>query len=393
MITYVNTVLVSNKANDKFATNTNLTANTNKNAFEAFVGAPVFYDMDKDEDDAYTPTATAKNFKIGVVTSEVSTIRDKKGKVTYIPVIKWSNVIKSANIKSVTLNKYAKDEEDKITISKPESEDEATKSLIADGGVAFSLRLTFKDMPTRYRRWTETYSYVTEPGDTIDDVLENIGDQINKEYKRARVSADTSDISGTGLVITALKYDDDEQAVTENVYGKVRFDANMYYTNSKAPGWAANNKYAAPVVIKKELGKTNASSAKLVRDRERASFDYMGVLHRCCWYDPQPKMITDINAKYAGVTVEFENAYHTADDLMRQTKQTVEFYASNAADLATEGTAAKADAAANLIYTALSNIAKNNMNAAVHAASENAKVAQPVSKAPASKNDNVTESE
>ena len=320
MITYVNTVLVSNKNNATFATKENLQANAEKNAFEEFVGAPVFYDMDKDEDNAYTPTATAKNFKIGVVTSEVSTIRDKKGKITYIPIIKWSNVIKSANIKSVALNKFAKDVEDTITISKPETEDTATAALIADGGVAFSLRLTFKDMPTRYRRWTETYSYVTEPDDTIDTVMKKLADQINKEYKRARVSAKytASTASADGkVVITALKYDDDEQAVTENVYGKVRFDANMYYTNSKAPGWAASNKYSAPVVIKKVEGTTSPVSAKLVRDRERAAFDYLGVLHRGCWYDPQPKMVTDINAKYDGVTIEFENAYHTADDLMR----------------------------------------------------------------------------
>ena len=363
MITYVNTVLVSNKNNESFATKEQLQAKTSKDGFAGIVGTPVFCDIDKDEDAAYTPTATAKNFKLGVVTSEVSTIRDKKGKVTYIPVIKWSNVIKSADIKSVTLNKYADDKEDTITISKPESEDAATAALIADGGVAFSLRLTFKDMPTRYRRWTETYSYVTEPDDTIDIVLEKLGDQINKEYKRARVSADTSDIEHTGLVITALKYDDDEQAVTENVYGKVRFDANMYYTNSKAPGWAANNKYTAPVNIKKVEGKTSASSAKLVRDRERAAFDYMGVLHRCCWYDPQPKMVTDINAKYAGVTIEFENTYHTADDLVRNTKQTVEFYVSNPADTENEN---KANGAATTIYNAIVAIANSNPKTSVH---------------------------
>lgn len=362
MITYVNTVLVSNKNNSGFATYANLQASANKDAFNGVIGAPVFYDIDKDKEHAYTPTAEAKNFKLGVVTSEVSTIRDKKGKVTYIPVIKWSNAIKSADLKSVTLNEYSDDKEEKVTIKVSDSISESVKSLIADGGVAFSLRLTFKDMPTRYRRWTETYTYVTEPDDTIEKVLENLGDQINKEYKRARVTADTSDISTNGLVITALTYDDDEQAVTENVYGKVRFDANMYYTNSKAPGWAANNKYAAPVTIKKEEGVTSASSAKLVRDRERAAFDYMGVLHRCCWYDPQPKMVTDINAKYAGVTIEFENQYHTADDLMRQTKQSVEFYVSNPAD----DDASTANAAAGEIYKAITAIANKNLKTSVH---------------------------
>ena len=40
----------------------------------------------------------------------------------------------------------------------------------------------------------------------------------------------------------------------------------------------------------------------------------------------KPAILTDINAKYSGLTMEFENHYHTADDLMRNTKETVELY-------------------------------------------------------------------
>ena len=80
-------------------------------------------------------------------------------------------------------------------------------------------------------------------------------------------------------------------------------------------------------------------------------------------------MVTDINAKYAGVTIEFENAYHTADDLMRQTKQTVEFYASDASDLSlADNVATKADAAAKLVYDAVKAIADASLSATVHAA-------------------------
>lgn len=345
MITYVNTVLVSNKAAGEAAA-----ADFEKDSIKEYEtkadvaagvapGSVVFYDATNgtllNNEDLKTK-APAK-FKIGVVTSDASIVRKKNGSVTYVPVIKYSNVIDSKTIKSTVYTVHKDDVEENVTISFKKNPGDAIEQLIADGGVAFSLRLTFKDMPTRYRRWTETYSYVTEPDDTIDTVMKKLADQINKEYKRARVSAkySASTASADGkVVITALKYDDDEQAVTENVYGKVRFDANMYYTNSKAPGWAASNKYSAPVVIKKVEGTTSPVSAKLVRDRERAAFDYLGVLHRGCWYDPQPKMVTDINAKYDGVTIEFENAYHTADDLMRQTKQNVELYALTNATVA-----------------------------------------------------------
>jgi hypothetical protein len=80
-----------------------------------------------------------------------------------------------------------------------------------------------------------------------------------------------------------MKYDDDESASTENVYMKGRFDANMYWMNPAAPGWASNNKYDLGAVFSKKEGTTYPASAKLVRDRERASFDYQGVLHRSCW--------------------------------------------------------------------------------------------------------------
>ena len=40
-------------------------------------------------------------------------------------------------------------------------------------------------------------------------------------------------------------------------------------------------------------------------------------------------MVTNLDNKYDGITIEFENQYRTADDLWRRTKQTVEIYASN----------------------------------------------------------------
>ena len=329
MITYVNTVLVSNKNNSAFVSADNIKANADKDAFTSYVGAPVFLDMVAGEVKA-TPAATAE-FKLGVVTDKVTLIRKKDGSVEYVPVIKYSNTIQSKALKSIAEHKYADDVEDVVEINFTNVSTEA-ENLWKEGGCAVSLRLTFKDMPTRYRKWTETYSYVTEVGDDREVVAQALANQINKEYRRARVSAKyeagTAPAAGK-ITITGLKYDDDEQAVTENVYAKVRFDATMYYTNSKAPGFAASNKYDTGVTIKKTEGTTSATSAKLVRDRERAAFDYSGVLHRCCWYDPQPAMITDINNKYAGVTVEFENHYHTADDWMRQTKQCVEFYVSD----------------------------------------------------------------
>lgn len=331
MITYVNSVLVSNKNGETLATAEELKGKAKKEDLKPLVGKFVFMNCDPAKqdgtaiEDIYKMDAAADRFKIGVVTSDSFQKVDKLGNVTFVPVVKWSNIINVADIKSVTKLDYKEDSEDEITIDFSDIAPE-TLDLLAQGGCPIVLRLTFKDMPMRYRKWTESYSYVTKVGDTVQEIMAGLVKDIIRAPKRQRVYAK---IDGQKLVLTQMKYDDDESNRTENVYMKGRFDANMYWMNPAAPGWASNNKYDLGVVFSKKEGVTYPATAKLVRDRERATFDYQGVLHRCCWYDPQPAMVTNLDNKYDGITIEFENQYRTADDLWRRTKQTVEIYASN----------------------------------------------------------------
>ena len=331
MITYVNSVLVSNKNGETLATAEELKGKAKKEDLKPLVGKFVFMNCDPAKqdgtaiEDVYKMDAAADRFKIGVVTSDSFQKVDKLGNVTFVPVVKWSNIINVADIKSVTKLDYKEDSEDEITIDFSDIAPE-TLDLLAQGGCPVVLRLTFKDMPMRYRKWTESYSYVTKVGDTVQEIMAGLVKDIIRAPKRQRVYAK---IDGQKLVLTQMKYDDDESNRTENVYMKGRFDANMYWMNPAAPGWASNNKYDLGVVFSKKEGVTYPATAKLVRDRERAAFDYQGVLHRCCWYDPQPAMVTNLDNKYDGITIEFENQYRTADDLWRRTKQTVEIYASN----------------------------------------------------------------
>ena len=331
MITYVNSVLVSNKNGETLATAEELKGKAKKEDLKPLVGKFVFMNCDPAKqdgtaiEDVYKMDSAADRFKIGVVTSDSFQKVDKLGNVTFVPVVKWSNIINVADIKSVTKLDYKEDSEDEITIDFSDIAPE-TLDLLAQGGCPIVLRLTFKDMPMRYRKWTESYSYVTKVGDTVQEIMAGLVKDIIRAPKRQRVYAK---IDGQKLVLTQMKYDDDESNRTENVYMKGRFDANMYWMNPTAPGWASNNKYDLGVVFSKKEGVTYPATAKLVRDRERATFDYQGVLHRCCWYDPQPTMVTNLDNKYDGITIEFENQYRTADDLWRRTKQTVEIYASN----------------------------------------------------------------
>nr|DAT27434.1 MAG TPA: hypothetical protein [Caudoviricetes sp.] len=358
MITYVNSVLVSNKNGETLATAEELKGKAKKEDLKPLVGKFVFMNCDPAKqdgtaiEDVYKMDEAADRFKIGVVTSDSFQKVDKLGNVTFVPVVKWSNIINVADIKSVAKLDYKEDSEDEITIDFSGIAPE-TMDLLAQGGCPVVLRLTFKDMPMRYRKWTESYSYVTKVGDTVESIMAGLVKDIIRAPKRQRVYAK---IEGQKLVLTQMKYDDDESNRTENVYMKGRFDANMYWMNPAAPGWASNNKYDLGVVFSKKEGVTYPATAKLVRDRERATFDYQGVLHRCCWYDPQPAMVTNLDNKYDGITIEFENQYRTADDLWRRTKQTVEIYASN------NGEAMGADQIADGFVTKLQTMIASRQN-------------------------------
>lgn len=360
MITYVNSVLVSNKNGETLATAEELKGKAKKEDLKPLVGKFVFMNCDPAKQDGtaiqdvYSMDESADRFKIGVVTSNSFQKVDKLGNVTFVPVVKWSNIINVADIKSVAKLDYKEDSEDEITIDFSGIADE-TMDLLAQGGCPVVLRLTFKDMPMRYRKWTESYSYVTKVGDTVENIIAGLIKDIIRAPKRQRVYAK---IDGQKLILTQMKYDDDESNRTENVYMKGRFDANMYWMNPAAPGWASNNKYDLGVVFSKKEGVTYPATAKLVRDRERATFDYQGVLHRSCWYDPQPAMVTNLDNKYDGITIEFENQYRTADDLWRRTKQTVEIYASN------NGEAMGADQIAGGFVAKLQNMIQARQNIA-----------------------------
>lgn len=305
MITYVNSVFVSNVGS----------VATDPAAIEK--GQFIFWDIDADA----PVSANTVRFKIGMGTGK--TMKNDKGE---FKGIKWSNIINVADIKGWAVAEYAEDTEDVVTIDFS-GLDAALLNEFAKGGKRIIVRLTFKDLPTRFRKWTESYEYITASGDTKDSIAQAIVNMINKEAKRARVIAS---LNGSNKIkLEAMKYDDDESVDSINWYGKVRFNANIYYTDPAADGWESLNKhFPKGVVVEKEPGKTYQATAKLVRDREAQAMGYEGILNRGegTWPIIKPAMETDLNGKYDAITLEFENMYRTADDLFRKTKQSVEIY-------------------------------------------------------------------
>lgn len=317
MITYVNTVFVNNTNDGAVVAAKPTTADKDKF---------VLYDVDKG---TYVSTLSDANkrIKIGLVTDKViNKIDVKTGAASQLPVIKWSNVINKDDIKSFASGNPGdiESKEDEVTVNF--SGLSAKILQLFNDGARIVVRLTFKDLPTRYRKWTESYEYIPKADDTNNTIAEGIAAVINKQYKRARVSASAA--SGV-LTLKALPYDDDNSVDTINVANKVRFNVNLYYTNPDAAGFASKNKYfPTGVTVTKTAGKVYPAEAKLVRDREAQAMGYEGILNRgcCTWPIIKPEMRTKLDAKYSYATLEFENMYRAADDIQRHTKQTVEIY-------------------------------------------------------------------
>jgi hypothetical protein len=321
MITYVNTVFVSNNASGTLSTS--LTSG-NKGQF-------IVWDVDKNA----AADATSARIKIGMFDGKTSKqINPSTGATSNIPSIKWSNIINVNDIKGFAYTPAPNTDavtEDKIVINFTGATGLiGSGKLLSTAGKRIIVRLTFKDLPTRYRKWTESYEYITKDGDTAATIATGIANLINKEWKRARVTA----TAASGVVtLEAMPYDDDNSVDTINWADKVRFNANVYYTDPAAEGWESLNKhYPTGVTITKTPGKTFVGNGKLVRDREAQAMGYLGILNRGegTWPIIKPAMETDINENYNVLTLEFENMYRTADDLFRKTKQTVEIYAKAA---------------------------------------------------------------
>ena len=321
MISYVNTVFVSKTNNPsvieasalKGASDTTLAENAGKFVFDEKNGL----------------------FRIGFVKDGVLRVHGTKTE-TYANIVKWSNWIDKNYIKSATFmladaykanTNLAKEDTITINFNGAFTDD---KNEFAHGNRRIVVRLTFKDMPTRFRKWTESYEYITKKGDTANDVAEAFATIITDQYKRARVDAKAA----AGVrTLTAMPYDDDNSVDTLNVANKVRFNANVYYTNPQAAGFASDNKYfPTGLTINKKEGYNDPMSAKNVRDREAQAMGYEGILNRgcCTWPIIKPAMTTDLSKKYDGITIEFETKYRAADDIQRHTKQAIEIYVSAA---------------------------------------------------------------
>lgn len=332
MITYVNDVFVSNEATALYAGKISALANANKSQI-ANVGKIAIVDMADPDTAVGSVPATASQIKIGLITDKVSTIIGRDGSVKYTPVINWSNVINKGSIKSMTLTPWADDVDEKIEVDFSATGTQF-KQKIAAAGHSIVFRIIYKDMNTRFRKWTESYEYVTVEGDNEKKVAVAIAKLIKKDASRARVIVDDSTTATTGkFTITAMKYDDDDSVNALSPAATVRFSAAAWVAYGDEAGIAGlgwNHRLPIPgLKITKTPGSIYTASPKYVRDREAAALGYDGIINRGegTLRDVNlPSLNVKLDGQYDSLTIMFENMYRTADDLHRLTKQSIEIY-------------------------------------------------------------------
>lgn len=270
--------------------------------------------------------ARPARYKFGVITAKNQAVHTASG-TKYVPVIKWAPEVKS-DLRVISYATYTADTEDKVEITFTAANSNDVKRII--------LRVTYKDMETRYRKWTETYEYIAKPNETAASIAQGFYNLLTKSYKRNRFDVT---LASTKLTLTAQKYTDDDAVDTINTSKKVRFDVTMYFTLPNADGWATKNKYAyTDANIVKTDGTEYTASSKLVRDRESWAMGYEGILNRGegTWPIIKPAMTVDLSESYNGVTLEYYNEYRAADDIVRRTRNTIEFYEPTSAAAAVE---------------------------------------------------------
>lgn len=328
MITFVNDVFVSNEDAVLYTGEISALAKDKKSEIEN-VGKIVIVDMAKPATAVDSNLATATAIKIGKITSAVSTIIGRDGSVKYTPVIDWSNPIQKSAIKSAQFTDHKADIPEKIEVNF-NGLNALIKQKIATGGHSIVFRIIYKDMNTRFRKWTESYEYVTKDGDTELTVAEGIANLIKKDYKRARVNVD---YSAGKITLTAMNYDDDDSVPSLSPAATVRFAVSTWISFKDEAGIVGigySHKYPlAGVVVNKTPGEVYTASPKYVRDREESAMGYNGIINRGFEDYRQfdlPKMDTKLDGEYDAVTILFENMYRTADDLHRLTKQSIEIY-------------------------------------------------------------------
>ena len=158
MITYVNTVLVGTGKDAIVNAEPQKASALNTPSADAGKYVVMIMDQYVEGNNPYDVSKlnNAEKIKVGIVTNKNTMSVNKDGDRVYYPIVKWSNIIKKEDIKSFHQSTYFESTPDTVKIDLS-AVDPSLLAEFAKGYKRIVVRLTFKDLPTRYRKWTESY--------------------------------------------------------------------------------------------------------------------------------------------------------------------------------------------------------------------------------------------
>lgn len=270
--------------------------------------------------------AAAETVKIGLVTDETLDYTDPKGVAQSIKKINWSNEINKQTIRGLNEFSYAPVVQDVITI--------AFGTIVPQVGNRYVLRIVYRDIYEHPGQFTHSYEVMGAVGMDAAGLAEAFRLRINAHAGKRVIAT----LAGTTLTLTAKPktgmLTEGKEAIT--LYTRVQMEAFMWYTDPSGVGFSSRNKYIIPGVTVTTIPGTNGlGNPYIIRDREQAALAYKGITFRTHWPVIKPELKVELDKKYDGFVLEFENQHRTAEDDFRQTKQSVEVYISNGAAIAT----------------------------------------------------------
>ena len=290
MLQKVNTVLIGTDAPASYTTADALTK-----------GQIALFDQNRAIVKDATGAKAASALYIGVCEGKED-VYNEAGTKTSKSIIRFSMPIMKGSHPHMVFTEYEEAAEDKIVIT--------ATNVTPEVGHRYVLRLVYNDIYEHPGQFTHTYEVIaktTAPG----DLMSSFANKINK-HKGARV---TASVSAAVLTLTAKEIPYDSGMMVDVPYSQVSVEAFMWTTIPS--GLLSNAMYPiSNLTIAKTQGTPGKGNPKIVRDREEAALGYRGITHRENGIYPYvaPELLTDLDATYDTLTVEWDNRYLSDDN-------------------------------------------------------------------------------
>lgn len=182
-------------------------------------------------------------------------------------------------------------------------------------GEQYSLRFIYKDVHEHPGQFTYTY-YVTATVATRESLYGLFVTAINKRPER-RIQAT---YAANVLTLTALPYDDNTAIDSIDEYNQVNFDVILYSEN-----------YDTVAITKTVNPFPGSGTYRKVRDEEKWSQGYEGLLNRTNFPTQVPTFRTVLDETYDCLVIDHKNWYTASDNREEQVDVTTKIYVPNTA--------------------------------------------------------------